>query len=86
MSAPNGNGTAGSVQLRLHFDFARRLATLTTQEPLDLKATVMRVPFAVLKAAAVAILKAESEDELSAMQEDGALAPAKPDIKIVRGS
>lgn len=72
-----------SVNLKVHFNFDEREATFIAREPLDVKPTVITVPFAVLKAAASTLLKAESEDELTIMLEAGNLAEQKPEQKIV---
>lgn len=75
------------VQLKLHLDFDGRLATFMTREPLDVKPTVIQVPFTILKAALSQVLKAEAEDELTIMQERGALAEQQPEqkIEVVKG-
>lgn len=72
-----------SVNLKVHFNFDEREVTFIAREPLDVKPTVITVPFAVLKAAASTLLKAESEDELTIMLEAGNLAEQKPEQKIV---
>ncbi len=70
-----------STQLRLHFDFDLRELTLFTRGPLDLKPTVIKLPFGVLKAAASKVLQAEAEDELTVLQEAGKIVD--PEQKIV---
>lgn len=71
------------MNLKVHFNFEEREVTFIAREPLDVKPTVITIPFAVLKAAASTLLKAESEDELTLMQEAGNLAEQKPEQKIV---
>lgn len=72
-----------SVNLKVHFNFEEREVTLLAREPLDVKPTVITVPFAIIKAAASKLLQAESEDELTILQEAGNLAEQKPEQKIV---
>jgi hypothetical protein len=76
-----------SVNLKVHFNFEERTVTFLAREPLDVKPLVIAVPFAILKAAAVTLLKAEAEDELTLLQESGDLAEQTPEqkIEVVKG-
>lgn len=65
---------AEAAQLRVHMDFEVREVTYMVRRPLDIEAVAIKIPFAVAKATASMILKAESEDELTIQQEMGRLA------------
>lgn len=52
-------------QLQVHVEFDLREVTFFSRGPLDIKPTVVKVPFAVLKGVLSQLLKAEAEDELT---------------------
>ena len=52
-------------QLQVHVEFELREVTFFSRGPLDIKPTVVKVPFAVLKGVFSQLLKAEAEDELT---------------------
>ncbi len=72
-----------SVNLKAHISFEEREVTFIAREPLDVKPTTLTLPFAVLKGIMSKVLKAESEDELTLLQEAGKLAEQEPEQKIV---
>lgn len=54
-------------QLQVHMDFELREVTFFSRGPLDIKPTVVKVPFAVLKGVFYQLLKAEAEFELTVL-------------------
>lgn len=58
-------------QLQVHIDFELREVTFFARGPLDIKPTVVKVPFAVLNGVLSQILKAEAESELTMLSAVG---------------
>lgn len=58
-------------QIQTKVDFDLREVILFAKGPLDLRPTVMKVPFAIFKAVMTTIMKAEAEDEINIMLEAG---------------
>lgn len=54
-------------QIQTKVDFDLREVIMFAKGPLDLKPTVMKVPFAIFKAVMTTIMKAEAEDEINIM-------------------
>lgn len=54
-------------QIQVHVDFDLREVTILSRSPLDIKPTVIKAPFAVIKGLLATILKAEAEDELTVL-------------------
>jgi hypothetical protein len=52
-------------QIQVHVDFELREVAFFARGPLDIKPTVVKVPFAVLKGVFSQLVKAEAEDELT---------------------
>lgn len=52
-------------QIQVHVEFDLREVTFFARGPLDVKPTVVKVPFAILKGVFSQLLKAEAEDELT---------------------
>jgi hypothetical protein len=52
-------------QIQVHVEFDLREVTFFARGPLDIKPTIVKVPFAILKGVFSQLLKAEAEDELT---------------------
>lgn len=54
-------------QIQVHIDWELRETTFFARGPLDIKPTVVKVPFGVLKGVISQMLKDEAEQELSVL-------------------